>query len=179
MNYIIFDLEATCERDNKEFQNEIIEIGAVKINDRIEIVDTFDKFVKPKLNPILTDFCRELTTIKQDDVNNADTFPMVIESFKKWIGVSKENYILCSWGFYDKSQISKDSMLHRLNDSWSKKHISLKHQFADIKNVRPCGMEKALNILKLSLDGTHHRGIDDAINITKIFKACFGQWKFQ
>jgi inhibitor of KinA sporulation pathway (predicted exonuclease) len=38
-------------------------------------------------------------------------------------------------------------------------------------------MEKALNILKLPLDGTHHRGIDDAKNIAKIFKTCFGQWK--
>ena len=69
-------------------------------------------------------------------------------------------------------------MLYRLNDSWVKKHISLKHQFAEIKNVKPCGMMKALNILKLSLDGIHHRGIDDAKNISKIFRSCFGQWKF-
>jgi inhibitor of KinA sporulation pathway (predicted exonuclease) len=37
-------------------------------------------------------------------------------------------------------------------------------------------MGKALNILKLPLEGTHHRGIDDAKNISKIFKACFKQW---
>lgn len=179
MNYIIFDLEATCEKDNKEFKNEIIEIGAVKINDKLEIIDTFNEFIKPKLNIKLTDFCKDLTTINQVDVDNADTFPIVIERFKQWIGIGKEDYILCSWGFYDKSQLEKDSMLYRLNDSWTKKHISLKHQFADIKNVRPCGMEKALNILKLPLDGTHHRGIDDAKNITKIFKACFGKWKLR
>ena len=31
MKFIIVDLEATCEKDNRDFINEIIEIGAVKI----------------------------------------------------------------------------------------------------------------------------------------------------
>jgi 3'-5' exoribonuclease 1 len=35
MNYIIVDLEATCEKDNKVFQNEIIEIGAVKVSETL------------------------------------------------------------------------------------------------------------------------------------------------
>ena len=39
-------------------------------------------------------------------------------------------------------------------------------------------MKKALNILNLNLKGTHHRGIDDALNIAEIFKHCFGEWKF-
>jgi 3'-5' exoribonuclease 1 len=179
MNYIIFDLEATCEKDNKAFKNEIIEIGAVKLNENLEIIDTFNEFIKPKLNPILTEFCKELTTINQSDVDNADNFSKVVEGFKKWIGVGKEDYILCSWGFYDKNQFINDCILNRVNDYWVMKHISLKHQFAEIKDVRPCGMEKALNILKLQLEGTHHRGIDDAKNIAKIFKACFGQWNFR
>lgn len=33
MNYIIFDLEATCKKNNRNFPNEIIEIGAIKINE--------------------------------------------------------------------------------------------------------------------------------------------------
>lgn len=176
MNYIIFDLEATCKENDRSFKNEIIEIGAVKVNEKLEVVDVFDKFIKPRLNPTLTNFCKELTTITQDDVNNADSFSTVIEEFKQWIGVDQKDYLLCSWGFYDKSQLSKDCKLHGLDDSWVYKHISLKHQFADIKNTRPCGMEKALKMLKLPLDGTHHRGIDDAKNISKIFMSCFKQW---
>lgn len=31
-------------------------------------------------------------------------------------------------------------------------------------------MERALKMLDLPLDGTHHRGIDDAKNISKIFR---------
>ncbi|WP_255512454.1 hypothetical protein [Flagellimonas sp. S3867] len=34
-------------------------------------------------------------------------------------------------------------------------------------------MRRALNREGLNLEGTHHRGIDDARNISKIFKAYF------
>ncbi len=174
MNYIIFDLEATCEQNNKNFPNEIIEIGAVKINDKQEIIDTFDIFVKPKLNPQLSTFCKELTSITQQDVDNAQLFPTAIEQFKKWIG--NEPFILCSWGFYDKKQIEKDSFRHGVSHDWSKNHISVKHQFATINKIKPCGMEKALNLLNIPLEGTHHRGIDDAKNIAKIFINHFNKW---
>jgi inhibitor of KinA sporulation pathway (predicted exonuclease) len=53
------------------------------------------------------------------------------------------------------------------------KHHSLKHEFATIHGIKPCGMEKALGMLGMSLDGTHHRGIADARNIAKIFKHTF------
>jgi len=179
MNYIILDLEATCKENDQTFENEIIEIGAVKINSKLETVDEFSQFLKPVINPILTPFCTKLTTIKQSDVDSAKHPIRVIQDFIDWC--SKDNYLissylLCSWGFYDKKQFKHDCNYHRLNTRWLNNHISLKHQFAEIKNIRPCGMGKALSMLKLPLEGTHHRGIDDAKNIAKIFKVCSDQW---
>lgn len=176
MNYIILDLEATCEENNRNFPKEIIEIGAVKIDDNKKIIDTFNVFVKPILTNKLTNFCKQLTSIKQEDIDSAEKFSVVINEFKNWIG--KEDYVLCSWGFYDKNQLIQDCNLHKLNSNWVNRHISLKHQFGNIRNMKPCGMEKALNILKLPLDGTHHRGIDDAKNISKIFIHYFDKWNF-
>ncbi|WP_375377881.1 exonuclease domain-containing protein [Paenibacillus sp. MZ04-78.2] len=46
MNYIVLDLEATCWENDRTKQNEIIEIGAVKINDKLKIVDEFQTFIK-------------------------------------------------------------------------------------------------------------------------------------
>jgi len=174
MNYIILDLEATCKENDQTFENEIIEIGAVKVNDKLETIDEFSAFLKPVINPILTPFCTKLTTITQPDVNGAKNPKQVIQDFISWC--NDDNYILCSWGFYDKKQFKHDCNYHRLQTRWLNPHISLKHQFAEIKKIRPCGMGKALNMLKLPLEGTHHRGIDDARNISKIFKDCFGQW---
>lgn len=177
MKYIIVDLEATCwaQKDHNQ-KNEIIEIGAVCIKDAQQTESQFSEFVKPILNPVLSEFCTGLTTITQKQVDAADTFPQVLKRFQSWIGTDEE-YLLCSWGFYDRSQFAADCHLHGLPTDWLKKHISLKHQYAGIRKLaRPVGMGQALRMEKLSLTGTHHRGIDDALNIAKIFVKQFDHW---
>ena len=180
MKYIILDLEATCWKEkSKEQKNEIIEIGAVCINDKQEVVSEFNEFVRPIINPALSDFCKELTSISQTDIDKADTFEIVIERFKSWINIH-EDYLLCSWGFYDKSQFISDCNIHKLDTIWLNKHISLKHQHADIKILnRPIGMSGALKMEGIQLLGIHHRGIDDARNISKLFLKHFNYWKFK
>lgn len=178
MNYIVFDLEATCWENDRTKQNEIIEIGAVKVNNKLQVVDEFQTFIKPKLNPWLSDFCKKLTSIKQDDVNAAPMFPQAIYKFQDWIG--EEDYFLCSWGVYDKSQLKKDCGLHKIRTEWINNHISIKHQHGKLIGIdRGVGMEKALQMLNLPLEGTHHRGIDDARNIAKIFVKIFDKLEFK
>ena len=178
MNYIILDLEATCWKDRSlPNQSEIIEIGAVKINERREVLGEFNEFIKPKLHPILSGFCTELTTITQSEIDQAMDFKTVITNFWNWIDLDDE-YLLCSWGFYDKSQFKKDCELNDISTDWVRKHISLKHQYAKFNNLkRPIGMGGALKKERIELEGTHHRGIDDARNISKIFLQNFSKWR--
>lgn len=178
MKYIIVDLEATCWQDRTlKHVNEIIEIGAVCVNEQCEIKDVFNAFVRPVVHPQLSEFCTRLTSISQADVDEAKTFTEVIEAFKLWIG-SEEAFVICSWGFYDKKQLIADCRLHQLETGWLKHHISLKHQHAEIRNLqRPLGMGEALKLEDLELEGTHHRGIDDVKNIAKIFRKHFSAWK--
>jgi 3'-5' exoribonuclease 1 len=179
MNYIIFDLEATCWEGDRTRQNETIEIGAIKINEEKEIIDAFSMFVKPKIDAQLSDFCKQLTTISQEDIDRAKSYDEVIQAFISWINIDKD-YMLCSWGFYDRKQLESDNLLYQLDSSWLEKHISLKHQYKTIKSLKtPVGMQTALAKEKLTLDGTHHRGIDDARNIAKIFLAHFGSWQIE
>jgi 3'-5' exoribonuclease 1 len=178
MNYIILDLEATCWSDRSiKHQNEIIEIGALKINERQEVLGEFNAFIKPKMHPIISDFCTELTSITQTEIDNARDYNSVISDFWSWIELDEE-YLLCSWGFYDKSQFKKDCELHALPTGWLKHHISLKHQYSKIKNLpRLYGMGGALKKERIQLEGTHHRGIDDARNISKLFLRNFSDWE--
>ena len=182
MNYIVLDLEATCwrKKPDKSYVNEIIEIGAVKINDNLETVSQFAEFVLPVKHPILSEFCTQLTTIQQADVADADTFPTVVKRFQDWIGVGNEPYMLCSWGYYDRKQLTADCELHGLTTEWLSYHMSIKHQYWKLTGTRrPMGMKSALFYEKLGMTGTHHRGIDDAINIAKIFVKRFGEWNFE
>ena len=178
MYYIVFDLEATCWKHRDQTPNEIIEIGAVKVNAIGLIIDEFQSFVRPKVHPTLSDFCTQLTSISQEQIDQAPTFDQVIHDFKPWIGVGTEDYLLCSWGFYDRKQLRLDSDLFEMDKRWINKHISVKHQHHKLANTsRPLGMAEALELEGIPLNGTHHRGIDDARNITRIFQKYFGLWK--
>jgi 3'-5' exoribonuclease 1 len=178
MNYIILDLEATCWPEKGKYLSEIIEIGAVKVNDNQQIVDEFDAFIKPVLQPELSEFCTKFTSIKQDQIDKAQGFPIVIEQFKNWIEL-KNDYFLCSWGFYDKKQLIADSNLHKVDTLWIKNHMSIKHQHAGLKKLKhPVGLGYALGLEEMKFEGKAHRGIDDARNIARIFLKYFGDWKY-
>jgi len=87
MIYIVADLEATCwEKNTSEKRQEIIEIGAVKLNHRFKKTDEFNRFIRPVENPTLSNFCKDFTHISQNDVDSADTFNIVFPQFLKWIG---------------------------------------------------------------------------------------------
>ena len=52
MSYVILDLEwnASFSKKLRKFVNEIIEFGAVRLDENYEITDTFSVMVKPKMN---------------------------------------------------------------------------------------------------------------------------------
>lgn len=176
--YIIFDLEATCynKENNLEtipdgFVNEIIEIGAVKLNKEGEQIDVFSKFAKPKLFPYISNFCTLLTTIKQEDIDSADDLKVVLAEFMDWCG----DGMLISWGGYDKNQTNKDLIRNDLEIYLDKldNHKNLKKlhgEWNGLNKRNGIGLSRALNYEGLKFKGTHHRGIDDAFNISDIFK---------
>lgn len=169
MRYVILDLEATCWAEgNSPARMETIEIGAVMLDSASgPISSEFTAFVKPVLEPTLSDFCTQLTSIRQEDVGNAETFDIVFPKFVEWIGDAP--FRLCSWGGYDLGQFRTDCGRHALAfPSSFESHINLKREFSHLRGVKLMGMKAALGVLKILLEGTHHRGIDDARNITKI-----------
>jgi inhibitor of KinA sporulation pathway (predicted exonuclease) len=50
-----------------------------------EVVSEFHTFVRPVVNPSLTDFCQELTGITQADVDAAPTFPEALLCLTRWL----------------------------------------------------------------------------------------------
>ncbi len=178
MNYIIFDLEATCwEIQPPGYESEIIEIGAFRVNDYGEVRGKFNRFVKPVLHPTLSPFCRQLTTITQADITKAKTFPDVIQEFMDWGYLEEEPFLLCSWGNFDRKMLIQDCKLHRLEFEWAEKHINLKEQYRLMKRKKNgIGLRKAVENEGILFTGQHHRGISDAENLTKIFLKFMGNW---
>jgi 3'-5' exoribonuclease 1 len=180
LNFIIYDVEATCwEGSPRNRQQEIIEIGAVLIDRYGECRSSFNRFVQPVLNPILSPFCKELTTIEQSDIDRADGFISVVEAFQDWAEIFDEEYLLCSWGTFDKKILISDCELHDIESDWVEHHINIKQQYKEIKRMhRPKGLKSSVKAEGFEFTGTHHRGISDAENLAKLFTKYLDEWRF-
>ena len=180
MNFIIYDLEATCwmGRPPKGVQ-EVIEIGAYKVNEYGEVLDTFNQFIKPWVNPYLSGFCQRLTKIRQVDVDRARKFPHVSQDFQDWINLYEEDYLLCSWGKFHIQFLRNDCDLHDLEKDWLVHHTNLKQQYHEIKGmVKYTGLKNTTQREGFEFTGIHHRAISDAENLAKIFIKYIDEWRY-
>lgn len=99
MKYIIMDLEWNGSNTQLGYFNEIIEIGAVALDDNMAISGEFQAFVKPKVTKRLSGRIQELTHISNSDLKSAGGFVSVYSRLKEWIGAG-ENCMM-SWGNAD------------------------------------------------------------------------------
>ncbi len=100
MNYVILDLEfnGTYSKRRHRFVNEIIEFGAVKLDEQLHIIDTFSQLVTPQISKKLNTHVSELTHLTIEQLNSSHkTFTHVYSRFKKFLGDS----VLLSWGTSD------------------------------------------------------------------------------
>lgn len=174
---LITDLEATCYEEHnkpKDFFSEIIEIGAILLNARNKISEKeYQTFVKPVLFPV-SEFCTQLTSITSEHVSKAPHISQAIYGYKPLY--NKNDTVLASWGGYDARQIKRQCNRFSIPYPFEQKHINIKEAFARFYNAtqgknypaKGVGMDSALRALKIPLDGTHHRAIDDTRNIAKI-----------
>jgi len=168
---IIIDVEATCT-DSDEFPSgemEVIEIGAVA-TDLQGVQGEFQTFVKPVRNPILTEFCKELTGISQEEVDSGLAYSNAFTDLCSWM-LSYGQQGFASWGKYDWSQFKRDCEYHHIEFAISADHINLTEEFKrQLHLPRTCGLGRALDLIGIDFEGEKHRGLDDARNIAKIYR---------
>lgn len=158
---------------------ETLEIGAYALNAYGQVTGQFSRLVKPVLHPQMSHFCRKLTNISQAEVNRARDFKRVIAEFQNWIGIDYEDYLLASWGRFDRDQLMADCRLHRMDDYWLDEHIDLKQQYADIRKLpKKRGLKSAVKHEGYSWEGEEHRALPDAQNTVKIFRELIDVWRY-
>jgi 3'-5' exoribonuclease 1 len=172
--YVVIDLEATCCDDGsiRRRDTEIIEIGAVLVDaSTLQPIDEYQCFVRPKLHPKLTEFCRELTKIRQYDVDKGVTLAEALDGLSLWF--ADGDALFCSWGDYDNTQFEIEAKRNKLRLPFGGRHLNLKRAFSERRGTEErFGMAGALRVVGLPLVGTHHRGIDDARNIARLLPYC-------
>lgn len=173
---IIIDLEATCWQGEVPVgqENEIIEIGLSVLDTQTgDISQNVGILVKPQRS-VVSSFCTELTTITQHLLDKEgilfhEAIEMLLEKYHP------ADYTWASYGAYDINMLQKQCKKFNVPYPMGKQHINVKTLFTETKGLaKPTGMNGALHILNIPLEGIHHRGVDDAKNIAKILHWCIG-----
>ena len=88
MNYIILDLEwdSTFFKPQKRFINQILQIGAVKLNEKFDIVDTFDVTIKSAISKKVTGRFARLTGITNEVMRAGIPFSQAVKEYNAWVG---------------------------------------------------------------------------------------------
>ena len=85
MQFVIFDFEWNCVTLGKDRHlNEIIEIGAVKLDEKFKEIDRFSSFVRPKFTNKLNKYVKSLTHINEEDLKKASDFVTVLSEFEEF-----------------------------------------------------------------------------------------------
>ncbi|XP_061662100.1 3'-5' exoribonuclease 1 [Syngnathoides biaculeatus] len=174
----VVDFEATCEEDNPpDYLHEIIEFPMVLISTRtLEIVGTFQEYVKPELCPTLSDFCVKLTGITQETVDAAKPFPLVLKRVVKWLQErelgTKYKYTFLTDGAWDMSKfLNIQCRVSQIRyPQFARKWINIRKSYGNFYKVprTQTKLSTMLDKLGLEYEGRPHSGLDDSRNIARV-----------
>lgn len=173
--YIIFDLEATCSEGDKFMgaldNKEVIELGAVKITPDFDLLPgSFSYQVKPILNPVLGDYCTNLTGITQEMVNSASDFKEVYEKFILWSG---QPLLWMSWSD-DYSLLSRECERRNIKPFPQKRFFDCREIMRLLRGRPAQGMDREIKTYEVDLQGIRrHRAADDCNLTAKILKQAY------
>ena len=172
---IVVDLEATCWAEKTPPPGEVsdvIEIGVAILQMRsLERVEKRAYLVRPQRSTISA-FCTELTTIGPEDVADAPSLQEACADLAKRYRTKER--VWASWGDFDRKHMLRCCEALKVEYPFSDSHINLKTLYALWGNRgREVGMARALEEQQLVLEGTHHRGVDDAWNIAALAAKIF------
>lgn len=167
--FYVIDLELTCwdnlSREEQLSASEIIEIGISEVcmKDK-KILKKKSYFVKPNKNPVLSDFCKNLTKITQEEIDKAPYLPKVSKNIRK----DFPQISSCVWGAWgdDNLAISKEFTLkNAVNPFNLDKYYDIQELFV-LKNSldKRISMIKALEMKEIPHVGVLHRADDDSYN---------------
>ncbi|KAH8866412.1 ERI1 exoribonuclease 3 [Schistosoma japonicum] len=96
--FMVLDFEATCEKDIKIPDPEIIEFPVLMVNAyTLHTESIFHHYVRPTINPVLSDFCTELTGIIQSMIEDEPELPSILKMFDLFL--DKNNLKICPYKF--------------------------------------------------------------------------------
>lgn len=176
MQYIVLDLEWNqCpegkEKENKRLPFEIIEIGAMKLNEEYQVISNYHSLIKPAIYQEIHPKTKEIIHLEMEDLEKEREFKIVAEEFLEWCG---EDYQFATWGSMDLTEFQRNMYYFGVEKALQKplfyfdiqKLFSI--QFLDGKSR--ISLESAVEFLQLEKGEEFHRADADTYYTVEIIK---------
>lgn len=183
MNYIVFDLEFnqdfSARKDvvNKEnpYTFEIIQIGAVKLDENFHTIDTFNRLIKPTIYEEMNPFVSYLTGITIEQLAQEESFSEVYKAYIEFIGSRKA--ICCIWGTSDMKVLFKNILYHKLDLApFPRMFINIQPYtsiYLGLPSKKLLRLQDAVNMLQIPTSTAFHLALSDAYYTAEIFKKVY------
>lgn len=178
MYYIVFDLEFNMpykvDQQTKQIKRgeanplmpiEILEIGAIKLNDQLEIIDTFEMLIKPYLYKRINPNIKKITKITEDYLQNALPFKQVIKKFFNWCG---NNIIFCSWGKDDIIILESNCNFYKVNMPDINGFINIQNIFTE--DEKELKLKEVVKKYDIEQNKSFHYAINDAYYTARLLQ---------
>ena len=171
MYYITLDLEwnqayaqkalAVQRRLACRLRGEVIQIGAVKLDSKMNICGSYQIIVKPQHFKKLHRHVSELTGITQELMDKGTPLPVAAERFRKWCG---KDFCFLTWGPDDIPMLKENFNVHGIPSGWLDKVYDLQvifnRQTDDSSKQR--SLEYAMDYFGLEQHLPAHDALNDA-----------------
>lgn len=185
MNYIVIDLEWNGSWSKKAhgYFNEIIEVGAVKVNEKMEILDEFRAAIKPVVSKKLSAIVTDLTNITAEELADGTTFTGMMRQLSKWMG--DEPSAVLTWSTTDLLVLMENCRFF-----YGKQEIPFLKNYMDfqvyaqgrmgVDNSQQLGLARAGEMLGIPEDDMSlHRALDDSKLTAAILQKVYDKDTFE
>lgn len=176
-NVVVIDLEATCWQGDPPAnqESEIIEIGVALLNlQTLQVAAKESVLIKPERSQV-SRFCMVLTSLTQEILDESGvSFAAACRKLEK--DYRSRDRTWASWGDYDRRMVERQCQARGVRNPFGVTHLNVKNLFAAARGLsHEVGMDEALRVAGMELEGRHHRGVDDAHNIAKLLAHMLGR----
>ena len=153
--------------------HEVIEFGAVCLDENNREIGTFQSYVRPEYNTGITTHITNITGIKTEQVKKADSFLSVFQRFIEWCG---EDYEIYSWSESDIEQLQKEMELKKMKGSIGTSHMfqhwhDLQVEYGEMVCCeRRISLGTAVLNAGLEFRGKAHSALADAMATADIYR---------
>ena len=176
-DYIIFDLEWNQSPEGKGnsiegLPFEIIEIGAVKMDEDFRITSQFHGLIAPQVYTKLHYVISEVTHIDMEKLKEeGELFPEVVRDFISWCG---EDYRFCTWGSMDLTELQRNMEFYGMEIpyGWPLYYYDIQKLYSIVRKdgKEKLSLDHAVEEMGIRQDRPFHQALDDAFYTAMVLR---------